>query len=422
MSGTITAPWGGGMTVRAIGSSKGHSSMFTITQTATLASPGSFSGLRSTMGLKSTRGLVMDASFLLYPLPFIPSRQGRGKFTFYESVIANGAGRTPLSRRRLLDGEPEDLQHLVYEMEGYLLFDLRRHVLEILFIPPGQDDRLHPGAVGGEDLVLDSAHREDQTPEGDLARHGEVLLHRPVREERSQGGEHRDPRRRAVLGNGAGGDMDMEVHLFEEVPGDPQFVGVRADETQRRGGRFLHHVAELAGQGEPLFPRHGRRLDEQEVPAGRRPGEPHDYSWLCGPGRRLGGDPDRSEETVQVPRLYSGFFDDPLGDLGRHAAADRGQLPFEVPDASFPGIAGDDATDRAFREADLFGLAAVRLGLPRDQIALGDPDLLIDRISGQFDPLQAVAERRRESLHDVRRCDENHVGQVEGDVQIVIDD
>ena len=59
-------------------------------------------------------------------------------------------------------------------------------------------------------------------------------------------------------------------------------------QDERRLRRLLHHVAELAGEHQAPLARHARRLDEQDVAAGRRPGEAGGHAGLvaCAPRPR----------------------------------------------------------------------------------------------------------------------------------------
>ena len=63
---------------------------------------------------------------------------------------------------------------------------------------------------------------------------------------------------------------------------------------------------------------------------------------------------------------------------------------------------------------------AVALELARQQEALRDLELLLDRVARQLDHLHAVPQRRRHRVDHVRRRDEEHLRQVEGHLEIVV--
>ena len=67
----------------------------------------------------------------------------------------------------------------------------------------GQEDRRQPGPLGGEQLLLDAADRQHPAVERDLTGHADVRAHRAPGRQRRQRGDHRDARRRPVLGHRA---------------------------------------------------------------------------------------------------------------------------------------------------------------------------------------------------------------------------
>src|SRR5205814_697009 len=64
-------------------------------------------------------------------------------------------------------------------------------------------------------------------------------------------------------------------------------------------------------------------------------------------------------------------------------------------------------------------LEAVRLNLLRDQVALGDLDLLVLGIAREPDDLHAVHQRLRHAQR-VGRGDEHHIGQVVIDLEVMV--
>ena len=139
-----------------------------------------------------------------------------------------------------------------------------------------------PARVGREDLLLDAPHRQDLAPQGDLAGHGRLVVHRTLGEERGEGGEHGDPGRGTVLGDRAGGDVEVEVRPLEQVLVDAEPRSVAPDEAQGGVGRLLHDVAELTRELELALALHPGGLDEEDVPPDRGPGQPRGH-----PGHRL---------------------------------------------------------------------------------------------------------------------------------------
>ena len=62
----------------------------------------------------------------------------------------------------------------------------------------------------------------------------------------------------------------------------------------------------------------------------------------------------------------------------------------------------------------------MRLQLLRHEEALGNPHSLQLRVAGELDDLHPVAKRRRDRVEHVRRGDEQHLGQVERHLQVVV--
>ena len=86
------------------------------------------------------------------------------------------------------------------------------------------------------------------------------------------------------------------MSLFSKRLGiDAERDGAVLDDAERGLRAFLHHVAELAGEDQPAAARHARRLDEQDVAADRRPGEPGRHAGHAGAHRHLVLEPRRAE-------------------------------------------------------------------------------------------------------------------------------
>ena len=96
---------------------------------------------------------------------------------------------------------------------------------------------------------------------------------RDARESRHQRRRERDPRRRAVLRDGAFGHVDVHVRLAVEVLRDAELLGLRPHPAERRLRRLLHHVAKLAGERQRALAWHQRGLGHEDLAADLRPGE-----------------------------------------------------------------------------------------------------------------------------------------------------
>ena len=111
--------------------------------------------------------------------------------------------------------------------------------------------------MSSQKFFLDAANRQNASPQSYFAGHRDVLSNGLAH----QGGSHRrghgNAGRRAVLGNRTFRDVDMQVALANEIEIDAKPFGARLDAGQRSLRRFLHHVAEFAGE------RHGPAAFDQ---------------------------------------------------------------------------------------------------------------------------------------------------------------
>ena len=80
----------------------------------------------------------------------------------------------------------------------------------------GNSMRADAGAVRGQRLLAQAAHREHLAAQAHLAGHRDVVADRPVAQHRRDHQPHRDARRRTVLGDAARREVDVDVGLLEQ--------------------------------------------------------------------------------------------------------------------------------------------------------------------------------------------------------------
>ena len=81
------------------------------------------------------------------------------------------------------------------------------------------------GAVPGKDLLTDATDRQNATAQGDLAGHADKTIYRPTRKSRNHGSGDGNSRRGAILGYGAFGHVQMDVHALEDLHIDAEGGG-----------------------------------------------------------------------------------------------------------------------------------------------------------------------------------------------------
>ena len=101
----------------------------------------------------------------------------------------------------------------------------------------------------------------------------------------------------------------------------------------------------------------------------------------------------------------------------RQSGAD---LPLEVAHARFARVLADDRAQRRFVDFALLRLEARRRELARHEIALGDLEFFLLDVARNFDHLHAVAHGARNIVEEIRRADEQHLREVEGDSEVIV--
>ena len=208
---------------------------------------------------------------------------------------------------------------------------------------------------------------------------------------------------------------------LEGVVRDAERRGVAAHPGEGDARRLLHDVAELAGEHQPVGARHRGGLDEQHVAAGAGDREPGGDARHGRALRRL------LEELLPAERLAHHRHVDGDRRLRRarrdarsRLAQQRAELALELPHAGLAGVVVDDEPQDRVVDRHLVRPQPVALDLPRPQVAARDRHLLGDRVAVEADHLHAVEQRPGNGVGDVGGRDEEHLRQVELDVEVVV--
>src|SRR5206468_2886596 len=156
---------------------------------------------------------------------------------------------------------------------------------------------------------------------------------------------------------------------------------------------------------------------------GRSPSQAHGYTGLARALHQFGLQAvlRHSQEIRDVlgrdQQLVGAAFRDPA----RLLAAERGDLALEAAHAGLARVVPDQVRQAFTRELDLLGPAhAVLLRLLRDEMLVGDLDLLFFGVPLQLHQLHAVEKRRRDGVEHVGGADEQDFGKVKLHVEIVV--
>src|SRR5262249_9543950 len=95
-------------------------------------------------------------------------------------------------------------------------------------------------------------------------------------------------------------------------------------------------------------------------------------------------------------------------------------VPLEVAYARLAGVMANEMAHRLAWKFDLIGRNPVLLDLPRNQVLERDVDLLLFRITLQFDDLHAITQRLSDRIEHVRRGDEQYFGKIEGHIEVIV--
>ena len=203
---------------------------------------------------------------------------------------------------------------------------------------------------------------------------------------------------------------------------DAQRFGLLPHVTERGARRLLHDAAELPGQRQTAAAaRHQHRLDEEDVTARFGPGESRRHAGTRGAERRLRPEARRTEIVRRRPSHRR------VAVCASSVATFAATLRMIVPicrssdaDAGFARVLGDHAADRIVGQSRPGLLQPVLLALPRDQIHPRDVDLVLFGVAAERDELHAVEQRRMDRPELVRGRDEQHLREIDRDLEIVI--
>ena len=167
----------------------------------------------------------------------------------------------------------------------------------------------------------------------------------------------------------------------------PRLRGVRTHPGQRGLHRFLHHLADLAGHGEAALALHLVGFDEENVAAGRRPGQSHGHA---GPLHAFGdfgfhAHLDAAQEFLQHFARDDQLFRLAFDHAARLLAADRADHLLQLAHAGFARVVAHDVPHRLLGKLDLLRRDSVFLDLARNQVAVGDVHLLLFAVALQRD-------------------------------------
>src|ERR1700722_3334343 len=327
----------------------------------------------------------------------------------------------PWDRQRMFERDLQHFIHIFDKMNRHLRLNLRRNLRQILFVVFGKNNAAEAEAMRSQELFLHSADGQYFTTQGDFPGHANVAANGNAGKGADDGSAEGDARRGAVLGDGAFGDVHVDVEMAVEIFRQAEKMGARTHITHARLRGFLHHVAELAGQGEAALALHEHGFGGEHLAANFRPSQ-------------IGGEADfvflfsqevpifkYAEEIVHVGVSNFDFYTFSVGDyFAGDFAADIGHFAAQVAYAGFVRVVANDVRD------GLVGKFQVGLGQAsgfdffRDQEALSDLMFFLLGVARDAQNFHAVLQRLRNGVQHVGGANEHYLGEVVFDVEVMI--
>ncbi len=109
-----------------------------------------------------------------------------------------------------------------------------------------------------------------------------------------------------------------------------------------------------------------------------------------------------------------------FGDALRGLARDLAELTLERTHTGLSGPPRDDRVERRVGDVELVVAQPGLLPLAREQVVLRDRDLLVLGVTVELHDLHAVEQRAGDRLELVRRREEQHVGEIEVELEVVV--
>ena len=213
----------------------------------------------------------------------------------------------------------------------------------------------------------------------------------------------------------------MNIVVLEDCFLDAKAFSIGSGIGEGGLGGFLHHISELSGECELPLSLHDGGLHVKNLAAVLGPGKPCGDAYLVFADSLFVKELWDTEKFVQIGGCYLRFMGMvPLGDLLGHLSADIRDFPLQVPETSLPGVAVNDGQDRLIREFEVIFRDPILFNLPWQEVFSRDFQFFLIRVPGKLKDLHAIPKGRGNGIHEVGCSDKHHLGEIEGNVEIVV--
>ena len=248
-----------------------------------------------------------------------------------------------------------------------------------------------------QQLFFQSTNGKDFATKGDFARHREIASDRNAAESTCNRGCDGNASRRPIFRNCSLGHVDVNVNIAIEVARQSQPESARTNVRHRGLGRFLHYVAQFAGECQFAFAIDHGRFGAQNGAAHFGPGESCNQADFALFMRQRVAEFQNSQELADILGgegnwVILAFLHHLAGDFAAYIA----DLAFEIANSRFARVGADDCFDSFVTELEILPGQASLHHLLLHQKLLGDLDLFLFGVAVQSQDFHAILQRQAE--------------------------
>ena len=285
-------------------------------------------------------------------------------------------------------------------MHRYKANGLLHHIIDlgkVRFVGRRDDNGLDAVFVGCHALLPQTADGQNPSPQGDLTGHGDIVTNRDISQCRNKRRTGGDPCRRAVLGDCALREVDVDILILIEGILDLILIRNGTDIGDSRRYRLLHHISQGTGGDGLSGAGNHSGFHLQKLSAHGCPCQPVDQPDTILLGNDILDDITGAEIIGQVCR-FNGDLPVCIArhHLGSHLTAQRRQTALQRAYTGFPCVVVDDIIDGAVGHTDLLCGKPVAFPLLGQQVPLCNLELFLSGVAGQLDDFHSVQQRRRD--------------------------
>ena len=284
-------------------------------------------------------------------------------------------------------------------MECDTLEIFRRYLIHIFLIGRAEYDIRYAGTLGSQEFLLYASYGEHLASQGYLSGHCNILAHLALGQRRCDARCYRDACRGAVLWSRALRNVDVNVPLFEDAIVNVQVIRMSLYVFQCYHGTLLHHITQIAGEGELARLSLGQRgLDEQYLTSHAGPRQSCHHAGVVVALIDITVERRLAQQLLNDFRCYLVIFQVAIaGEIECHLAQSLIDLLLQLSHTTLARVPFYYIFQRSLSERQRFLLLQSGLVLlARHEVTLGYLYLLFGGISTDLYYLHPVTQRCRD--------------------------